>query len=92
MWQLPAFCVESAKKSAEIQRAERQFLSAVYVDFVAARPEILLVDSLPPLPVLTDFDYLEYFARDPRLAGELDGYRFLRQVGRYRIFVRDNCP
>ncbi|MEX2137650.1 MAG: hypothetical protein WD894_00185 [Pirellulales bacterium] len=86
MWQLPAFCERSATTKCRSQG--RQFLDAVVADVTEARPRLLIVDSVPPTPSLTDFNYLEYFEQDPRLASALADYRFLRQIGRYRIFVR----
>lgn len=88
MWQLPAFCERAT--TTEFQSQEQQFRDAVLADLLTAHPALLIVDTVPPAPALTEFDYLDYFERDPRLAAALAEYRFLREVGRYRIFGRSN--
>lgn len=88
MWQLPAFCDRST--AIEYQSRRRQFMDAVLADMREARPRLLIVDSVPPKPLLTNFNYLEYFQQDPRLASALAEYRFLQQIGRYRIFLRSD--
>jgi hypothetical protein len=86
MWQLPAFRDRST--TTECRSQERRFLDAVLADLASARPALLIVDSVPPTPSLTEFDYLEYFAQDPRLASVLADYRFFQRIGRYRILLR----
>lgn len=88
MWQLPAFCGEATAASCRSQ--QRTFLDAVLADFISARPAMLIVDSVPPTPSLAGFDYLGYFSRDPRLASALSEYRFLKEIGRYRVFLRSD--
>jgi hypothetical protein len=87
MWQLPAFCNES---TAACRSKERVFLDAVWVDLVSALPALLIVDSVPPTPSLAGFDYLDYFRRDSRMATVLSDYRFLKRIGRYRVFLRSD--
>jgi hypothetical protein len=86
MWQLSAFCDKST--AADHRAQEYEFFDAVLADLVSARPALLLVDSIPPAPSLAGFDYLSYFQRDPRLAAVLSDYRFLKTVGRYRVYLR----
>ncbi len=90
MWQLPAFC-DRATPEAGCDPQERRFRDSVLVDLTSARPALILVDDLPPTPSLVEFDYLEYFRQDPRFADALANYRFLQQIGRYRILVRSDA-
>jgi hypothetical protein len=71
--------------------AERYLNDAVRQDLVRHQPDLLMVlrhgrdvqhNSLRRL------DYLGYFSRDPRIGAELERYRFVEEVGEYRLYAR----
>ena len=76
---------------AEMNAAERYLNDAVYEDLTRYRPDVLMVlrharDTQENS--LRRVDYLAYFGRDPRIAGELRRYRLAEEVGQYLLYVR----
>jgi hypothetical protein len=71
--------------------AERYLNEAVQQDLARHRPDLLMVlrhGRDVPRNSLRRIDYLGYFSRDPRIAAELERYRFVEEVGEYRLYVR----
>jgi hypothetical protein len=80
---------------AEMNAAERYLNDAVSEDLTRYRPDVLMVlrhardiqeNSLRRV------DYVAYFDRDPRIAGELRQYRLAEEVGQYLFYVRAASP
>jgi hypothetical protein len=74
----------------EMGTVERFVFDAVIADLTANRPTLLIVDGTPPGNVLHGFDYLLYFAQDPRFRTLLSGYHELPPISGYRIFQRND--
>jgi len=78
---------------AEMGALERFVEDAVVRDFVSSRPDVAVVlwsgrdDSALRLRRL---DYLCYFLRDPRFRLAFEPYHYVRTVGEYWIFGRDD--
>jgi len=67
---------------------ERWMIESVIEDLAVKEPNLLIVDMNRPDRYMAGFDYLAYFSEDPRFRDLLAQYRFLTDVGRYRIFKR----
>ena len=69
---------------------ERIGLDAVIEDLDTYRPELLIVDVGPNKQAFgkSEFQFLQYFRRDPRFEAIFRSYRHLADVGRYRVFER----
>ncbi len=67
---------------------ERYAHDALLADMAAAMPVLLIVDMGRTKFAFgrTVFDYLEYFHRDPRFARMFREYRFLADIGVFRVF------
>ncbi len=80
---------------AAMGAAVRYLHDAVHQDLTRHRPDLLVVlrhgrdiqrNSLRRL------DYIGYFSRDPRIEAELERYRFVEEVGEYRLYARRESP
>lgn len=67
---------------------ERWMIESVIEDLEAHRPDLIIVDMNRPDRYMAGFDYIAYFSDDPRFREIIAHYRFLTDVGRYRIFKR----
>jgi hypothetical protein len=92
--QIPAFYADGSwarggyHPLAAMSGPERLYVDEVASDFVRSRPAVLLVDDDPPDPRLVGFDYLAYFAQEPRFARELAGYEYVARISHARAYVR----
>jgi hypothetical protein len=69
--------------------AERLLLRAVVEDIGKFAPRMVVVDKYPGIPWCgKEFDFIEYFLRDPAFAAHWSHYEFVEEFDRYRIFVR----
>ena len=81
------------RSRTEMGVLERFVEDAVVRDFVASRPAVAVVlwsgrdESALRLRRL---DYLCYFLRDPRFRAAFEQYHFVRTVGEYWIFARND--
>ncbi|MDB5414059.1 MAG: hypothetical protein JWR10_2394 [Rubritepida sp.] len=76
---------------AEMGPGERLIWDAVTRDFPNNPPEALMVSGHTALPYCGgDFDFLEYFGRDPRFAETFRRYRQIADFNDYRIFRRED--
>ena len=102
MWVLPAVYsrAEKAVKPfpyhayGEMGALERFAHDALVADMAAAKPVLVIVDKGRSKFGFgrTAFDYLEYFHRDPHFARMFREYRFLADVGVFRVFQREPRP
>jgi hypothetical protein len=92
--QIPAFYADGSwaesgyNPLATMSEPERRYIAEVALDFVRTRPAVLLVDDDPPDPNLVGFDYLKYFAQEPRFARELAAYEYVARLSSVRAYVR----
>lgn len=69
---------------------ERLVFEAVGADLARLHPPAIVVDRFTDMPFCggKQFDYLEYFLREPVFAETFADYRLTRDDGRFRIFTR----
>ena len=77
-------------RGAAMSETERFLFDTVVSDLLRERPDLLFVDESPYKPAFHGqrFDYLEYFARDPRFAAFLRQYEPLTEVDRFGVYRR----
>lgn len=94
VWPIAAFYADGSYRPgtyrplAAMSAPEREFVGEVAHDFAQSRPALLLIDDDPPRPTLPGFDYLRYFAADPRFAHALAGYEPLTRTIHFRVYRR----
>ena len=98
MWVLPAVYTDEEKAQTpfpyhtreQMSGLERFALDALVEDMASAMPVLLIVDMGRSKFAFgrTAFNYLEYFHRDPRFARMLREYRFLGDIGVFRVYER----
>jgi hypothetical protein len=79
------------------QRAEMGEIEAYMFDSVledlARRPELLVVDQVPPAAQLFGFDWFAYLGQSARFRALISEYREIADVGgRYRVFALRRSP
>ncbi len=78
------------REPAAMPPGEAHMWHTVTRDFTTAPPAAVLIDDDPGIPWCgAQFDYLDYFRRDPAFAAEFRHYRQARSWDRYRLFVRE---
>lgn len=76
---------------ADMDRAERATFQSVADDFARAPPALVVVDRQPGIPWCgAEFDFLEYFRRNPVFAQAFAPYHLVDEWGRYRFYRRGN--
>jgi hypothetical protein len=74
---------------ADMPTSERLVFEAVAQDMARYRPRLVIVDKIPGIPWCgSEFDFLEYFLRNPAFAEMWSDYREIDAFDRYRIFAR----
>jgi len=75
---------------SEMSALERRVEDEIVRDFVAATPDIIIVDHIPGIPRCGPevFDYVAYFSRDPRFVAALAAYEPAYDFDRYTIWRR----
>jgi hypothetical protein len=75
---------------AAMGRVERMVFDNVVADFVRRHPAVLLLDRFADIQRCggEDFDFLDYFLRDPAFAGEFSHYVRVQEIDRFVIFTR----
>ena len=99
-WPLPAAYrgVTASRTGVRYHRREEMGEMEAYVfdsliDDLARRPELLVVDRMPPAPNLYGFDFLAYFGQSVRFRALMAEYREIADVGdRYRVFALRRSP
>lgn len=95
-WMLPAIYHDVSPSPAgypyharaEMDEMEGWVFDAVIED-LSQRPDLLIVDVMPPGRDMLGFDYLAYFGQSPAFRALLSEYRQTTVVGgRYRVFER----
>ncbi len=81
-------------RGAAMSPTERFLLDLVVSDLLRDRPALLFVDESPHKPAFhgQHFDYLEYFAGDPRFAAFLRLYEPLTKVDKFGVYRRKAGP
>jgi hypothetical protein len=73
----------------EMDWAEHDVLQTVSEDFAAEPPKLVIIDAIPGIPWCgREFDFLEYFKRDPRFAGTWSRYEFFAESDALRLYKR----
>ncbi len=75
--------------------AERFVREAVAQDIERFEPRLLIVFAAAPdspESQVSRLDYLAYFGRDPRIASQLEYYRYLQTIGAHDVYVRATDP
>jgi hypothetical protein len=73
----------------EMDWAERDVLQTISEDFAADPPKLVVIDAIPGIPLCgREFDFLEYFKRDPRFAGTWSRYEFFAESAALRLYRR----
>jgi hypothetical protein len=98
LWPLPAQYRDADRQAvpfpyhapAQMGPVERFTFQATIADLRAHPPAVVLVDTVADKQGfgVTTFDYLEYFGQDPDFAAWWAGYRFVEQVGTFRLYTR----
>ena len=90
LWQLPAFEFAASRP----RDAEARFLDAFFEDLSRRPPALIFVDRARFKQGLgrRDFDLLDYFGRDPRMAPVLAEFVVWGDVGPYRLLHRRSAP
>jgi hypothetical protein len=99
LWILPAAYMDQLRGAAPLRfrtlrdmtPSERFLNQAVFEDLRDRRPKLLLVlQHARDLPEngFRRLDYIGYFARDPRIAGVLDRYQLLADLGDFKVYER----
>ena len=95
-WMLPAAYRDAATDPSarayhprEKMDAMEAFAFDAVIEDLARRPDLLVVDRMPPGRDLFGFDYLSYYGQSPRFAALMAEYVEVDLVGgRYRLFRR----
>jgi hypothetical protein len=99
LWILPAAYMDQLRGAAPLRfrgvgdmtPSERFLNQAVFEDLRDRRPKLLLVlQHARDLPEngFRRLDYVGYFARDPGIAGVLDRYQLLADLGDFKVYER----
>jgi len=71
--------------------AEAEVFRSVAEDFAHAPPAAVLVSRNPRIPRCgREFDFIEYFSRNPLFAGTFRRYRAAAELHGYRLFLRED--
>lgn len=74
---------------AAMPPAERLVFESVAADLRRHAPRLVVVDKNPGIPWCgSEFDFVEYFLRNPDFAEQWAGYVLVEEFDRYRLFVR----
>jgi hypothetical protein len=90
LWPLPGIFrarEEGRAGEAQFEAVERWLLETVATDLQRTPPKLLLVDS-HIFGMQEEFDFLDYFSREPRLRELLADYVFLTRIGDFTIYRR----
>jgi hypothetical protein len=89
-------CLPAGRRYREIEEmgwAERLMFDSVAEDLAAAPPQVVIVDQLPGIPWCgSQFDFLEYFGRNPLFARTFAGYELFGETSCLTIYVRSARP
>jgi hypothetical protein len=96
MWLLQgiyANCEEYAplyNAPAQMTDAEKFIYNTVSKDFASQRPDLVIVDKIAGIPRCQwrNFDYLDYFMRNPTFAQAFRHYQLYMEFDRYAIYRR----
>ena len=96
LWVLPGLYADTQGDSdafpyhdlANMTELERYLIDALAADLSAGNPTLIIVDRAAPTARMRGFNYIEYFARDPRLRQIFSRYGLIGEVGQYQIFKR----
>jgi hypothetical protein len=96
MWLLQgiyANCEEYAplyNAPSQMSAAEKFIYNTVSKDFASQRPDLVIVDKIAGIPRCQwrNFDYLEYFMRNPTFAQAFRHYQLYMEFDRYAIYRR----
>lgn len=73
----------------EMDWTERLVFQTVAEDFAADPPEVAVIDQVPGIILCgKEFDFLEYFKRDPRFASTWSRYEFFAESAALRLYKR----
>lgn len=77
------------REVGEMDWAERLVFHTVAEDFAADPPEVVVIDQVPGIILCgKEFDFLEYFKRDPRFASTWTRYEFFAESDALRLYKR----
>jgi hypothetical protein len=77
------------RQPAEMAPAEAFFYRSTIADFARLRPAAVLLDLDPGIPWCgSQFNFLDYFIRDPLFVATWAQYRLVAQWDRYRVYAR----
>lgn len=96
LWPLPGLVRRRAAGEAAgeevsgLDRIEAYLRDAVAEDFTRNRPALVLIDDRARKSYFgaLDFDYLDFFGREPRFAAIWANYAEIDRIGDFRVFVR----
>lgn len=96
MWLLQGLYGDCHRRHALYNRPEdmtadeRRIFEGLVHDFARERPSVLIIDRDAGIPTCGqgEFDYLDYFGRNPEFTAAFEGYEEIATFDRYRIYKR----
>ena len=94
LWILPGVYRDSSRPRPReaMDTTEKYLVDSLVADTEHSPPALVIVETGNTKPGFEgrDFDFLDYFLHDARFARIWEQYRFLEEVGNYRIFQRNH--
>ncbi len=95
LWMMPYLVKNEEHPGADYAKIKNYLFDSMSKDLSQEPPALILVDDSNPILKKFDknFDYIDYFKKEPRFESFWKNYRFIDNVHNYKVFCRiDRCP